>query len=100
MLVPIQPPDKPPCTAKTTSGSSDQTEPLRALNQQGEPRAPLSWAERLRRVFHVDISTCPQCGGQLRVIGDVTDPAVIQRILDHIAAQPPPAVGPTNPNNK
>jgi len=29
-------------------------------------------------------------GGTLRVVSDITDPDVIQKILDHIEAQPPP----------
>ena len=33
---------------------------------------------------------CPLCGGTMRVIADITDPDVIQKILDHIEAQPPP----------
>ena len=32
------------------------------------PTAPLTWAERLKRVFDIDISVCPLCGGTLRVI--------------------------------
>jgi ribosomal protein S27E len=46
--------------------------------------APLTWAQRLRRVFDIDIATCPLCGGTLRVISDVTDPAVIAKILEHL----------------
>jgi len=30
------------------------------------------------------------CGGFMRVIADITDPDKIQKILDHIEAQPPP----------
>jgi hypothetical protein len=26
----------------------------------------MSWAQRLRRVFAIDIETCRQCGGRLR----------------------------------
>lgn len=40
----------------------------------GELVAPLSWAQRLKRVFNIDIALCPICGGTLRVIADVTDP--------------------------
>ncbi len=98
-LVPARPSRQNICAASLTAGASDQSEPIRGLNQQGEPRAPLNWAERLRRVFRVDISNCPLCGGQLRVIGDVTDPTVIQRILNHVAAQPPP-IRDTNPSVK
>jgi hypothetical protein len=28
----------------------------------------MSWAQRLKRVFAIDIETCRQCGGKLRVI--------------------------------
>ena len=31
-----------------------------------------------------------RCGGTLRVIADIIDPDVIQKILDHVAARPPP----------
>ena len=53
------------------------------------PVAPLSWAERLKRVFNIDILHCPECGGRLRVIADITDPLVINKVLDHLARSPP-----------
>ncbi|MEJ2523758.1 MAG: transposase [Gammaproteobacteria bacterium] len=37
----------------------------------------LTWAQRRRRVFAIDIETCRSCGGQLRVIASVEDPLVI-----------------------
>ncbi|HIG40349.1 MAG: hypothetical protein ABGY96_09600 [bacterium] len=52
--------------------------------------APLTWAQRLKRVFNIDITLCPLCGRAMRVIADITDPDIIQKILDHIEAQPPP----------
>jgi hypothetical protein len=52
--------------------------------------APLTCAQRLKRVFNIDITLCPLCGGTLRVIADITDPDIIQKLLDHIEAQPPP----------
>jgi hypothetical protein len=30
-----------------------------------KPLAPMSWAQRLKRVFAIDIETCPDCGGLL-----------------------------------
>ena len=41
-----------------------------------------------KRVFEFDITLCPicgglLCGGQLRVIADITDPDLIRKILDH-----------------
>ena len=54
------------------------------------PSAPLTWAQRLKRVFDIDISVCPLCGGTLRVIADVTDPDVIQTMLAHLKQRAPP----------
>jgi hypothetical protein len=48
------------------------------------PPARLTWMARLHRVFGIDIETCPKCGAKLRVIGEVTAPAVIARILEHL----------------
>ena len=49
----------------------------------GRQRA-MSWAQRLKRVFAIDIETCRQCGGKLRVIASIEESAVIERILDHL----------------
>jgi hypothetical protein len=42
------------------------------------------WANLIRRVYEVDPLVCPRCGSELRVIGFITEPMVIKRILDHI----------------
>ena len=42
------------------------------------------WAELLRLVFQVDVEVCPRCGGESRIIGFVTQPAVVRRILAHL----------------
>ena len=44
----------------------------------------MTWMARLNRVFAIDIETCPRCGGKLRVIGAITDPNVIARIVRHV----------------
>ena len=41
------------------------------------------WAELLRLVFKVDVEVCARCGGAARIIGFVTEPAAITRILAH-----------------
>jgi hypothetical protein len=41
-------------------------------------------AQRLKRVFAVDIGTRRRCGGKLRVIASIEEPAVIERILEHL----------------
>jgi len=64
--------------------------PAEPAMDQVLPSAPLTWAQRLKRVFDIDISVCPLCGGTLRVIADVTDPDVIQTILAHLKQRAPP----------
>ena len=44
----------------------------------------MTWAQRLKRVFRLDLATCEGSGGQVRVIASVEDPAVIGRILEHL----------------
>ncbi len=44
----------------------------------------MSWAQRLKRVSAIDIETCRQCGGKLRVIASIEEPTVIERILGHL----------------
>jgi hypothetical protein len=51
---------------------------------QGEPRASMTWAQRLMRVFNIDIETCHECGGTVKVIVCIEDPVVINKILDHL----------------
>ena len=57
-----------------------------------QPLAPMTWMQRLKRVFAIAIDTCPKCGGKLRVIACIEDPDVIDTILGHIrgreAAEP------------
>jgi hypothetical protein len=42
------------------------------------------WAQRLKRVFAIDIESCPDCGGKLRVIACIEAPPLIRRILEHV----------------
>ena len=49
-----------------------------------ERRAAMSWAQRLKRVFNIDIETCSACGGAVKVIACIEDPAVIEKILTHL----------------
>ena len=52
-----------------------------------ERRAAMTWAQRLKRVFGIDIETCPVCGGAVRIIASIEDPAVIEKILAHLDAK-------------
>ena len=49
-----------------------------------ERRTAMTWAQRLKRVFGIDIETCAAYGGALRIIACIEDPAVIKKILTHL----------------
>ena len=75
-------PDKPPEDAAPPDGPHRT-----ALRRR--------WAELIRRVYEVDPLVCPRCGSEMRVIGFITQPALIDRILDHLRKRdkiprPPP----------
>ncbi len=38
----------------------------------------------MRRSLGLDVLACPRCGGKLRFIALIEDPAVIQRVLRHL----------------
>jgi hypothetical protein len=46
-----------------------------------KPTAAMSWMQRLRRVFAMDLRHCPRCGGTMRVIAAITQPALMAIIL-------------------
>jgi hypothetical protein len=63
--------------AKSQEARPDQT--------PAEHRASMTWAQRLKRVFQIEIETCSECGGEVRIIASIEDPAVIKQILAHLA---------------
>ena len=44
----------------------------------------MTWAQRLKRVFGIDIETCSLCGGVVKIIASIEDPVVIAKILSHL----------------
>ena len=60
----------------TTDDSQDRT--------AAETRASMTWAQRLKRVFDIDVATCDLCGGAVKVIACIEDSVVIKKILDHL----------------
>ena len=71
-----------------------------------ESHAAMTWAQRLKRVFNIDIETCPRCGGPVKVIACIEEQGVIDKILAHIKEReakapappvrvPPPRAPPT-----
>ena len=51
-------------------GKGRKTKPLDETQDQtpAERHASMTWAQRLKRVFNIDIETCSECGGAVKVI--------------------------------
>ena len=43
----------------------------------------MTWAQRLKRVFGIDVNTCGHCGGAARIVASVEEPHAIRAILNH-----------------
>lgn len=67
---------------------------------RGSSKNRILWAALLARTFRLDMETCPLCGGRMRIVAAVTDPASIKRYLEGVGlpseipeikpARPPP----------
>ena len=44
----------------------------------------MTWMQRLKTVFGIDIETCGRCGGKAKVMASIEAPAVIAPILKHL----------------
>jgi len=44
----------------------------------------MTWAQRLKRVFGIDIQTCAACSAAVRIIACIEDLEVIEKILAHL----------------
>ncbi|MBK7727785.1 MAG: transposase [Gammaproteobacteria bacterium] len=53
-----------------------------------ERHAAMSWAQRLKRVFGIDVESCVRCGQAVKIIACIEEPALIERILEHVRGRP------------
>jgi len=60
----------------------------------------MTWAQGLKRVFSIQIEVCTRCGGGVKIIPCIEDPAVIQKILDHLRSKNEPCEPFTLPENR
>lgn len=44
----------------------------------------VDWSTLLRRCFETDVLACPSCGGRLRVLGEITEPATVRLVLESL----------------
>ena len=83
--------------AQVTPGRRGRCAGNDTVKSPAQRHAAMNWAQRLKRVFRIDIETCRLCGGALRIIASIEDPAVIKHILEHLerrTEQPPLNLGP------
>ena len=74
--------------AKRGKGSAQKGSSTNSQESSAESQKSLTWAERLKRVFKIDVSVCSRCGGDVKIIACIEDPDVINKILDHLDAMP------------
>ncbi len=67
----------------STKGEGRHAEPdgLTPAQRQAQRRA---WARLVRRVYELNPLVCEKCGGEMRIISVILDPAVITTILEHL----------------
>ena len=44
----------------------------------------MTWMQRLKRVFNIDIETCERCGAKVKVMASIAAPAVIAHTLKYL----------------
>lgn len=60
---------------------------VRVVEGQPSPavrRTSMSWAQRLKRIFNINIETYSECSGAMKVIACIEDPEVIKQFLDYL----------------
>jgi hypothetical protein len=57
---------------------------LEDAGSKGKKRAAMTWAQCLKRAFKIDIAICEVCGGPAKVVGCITDPVEINKILSSL----------------
>ncbi|MES9875285.1 MAG: IS91 family transposase, partial [Candidatus Sedimenticola sp. 6PFRAG7] len=62
--------------ARRGKGSKSKAANVKQEQPPAERRSSMTWAQRLKRVFNIDIETCSACGGAMKVIASIEDPVV------------------------
>jgi hypothetical protein len=77
--------------AQIVPGGANEPEVQSESTHQPCPHR-LSWCQLLARVFAIDVTECPDCGGRMRIVAALTDPASIRSYLEGVglSARPPP----------
>ena len=74
--------------AKRGKGSSGQgLQSTNKTDSTADEHREMTWAQRLKRVFNIDITICSHCGKAVRIVASIEDPLVIKKILDYVNAK-------------
>jgi hypothetical protein len=88
--------------AKRGKGRKVQSTQVWKDKTPAERHVAMTWMQRLKRVFNIDIEICEKCKGPVKIIACVEDPIAIEKILKHLkeksissnTARPPPGRAP------
>jgi hypothetical protein len=70
--------------ARTDGPAPPRASPLDlARGPSANAATRVDWASLLRHGLEVDALACARCGGRMRVLSAVTDPAQVRRVLEH-----------------
>lgn len=69
--------------AKRGRGNTRYLDKDRDDQTPAERRASITLAQRLKRVFNIDVEICRECNGTVRIIACIEDPVVI-KIITHL----------------
>ncbi len=68
----------------------------------------MTWMQRLKRIFNIDIEQCEHCGGHVKVVACIEDSALmpntlamlagqaLEKILQHLALKESPSLARVN----
>jgi len=71
-----------------TGYDKSSVEESSAATTNPNQRYRMSWAQRLKRVFNIDITICQHFQGNVRIIACIKDKNIIDKILSHINKKP------------
>ncbi len=87
----------PPALRCSAAGTGEAAgEESESTSPSPRRRAPLRWAQLLRRVFSIDALRCPRCSAPMVILAFLSDPPVVSKILRHLRlpTAPPPLAAP------
>ena len=74
--------------------------PKRKPKAKKGKRYRLDWASLLSRIFAIDVMTCAQCKGKLRMVAKVDNPDAVAAMLRHLGLDQDPNPDPTTVANE